>query len=443
MRVCLSEYFNKNDTVVVGLSGGADSVTLTHLMKFNNDLELKVIACHINHNLRGEESLRDMEFVKSLCKEWDIPLFIKDVDIKALCKKDNLSEEECGRKVRYDFFNKTADKFCAKIATAHTLSDNAETVLFNLARGSALKGLCGIPKQRENIVRPLLSLTRSDIEAYCKKHNLSYVTDSTNEKTDYTRNYIRHNIIPELKRINPAFETAVLRTTQSISSDDEYLSYLAGECYKKIKSKNTFDCNTLKNEHKSVRNRVIRLILSEFGFELSHKNIESVDKIIIDGVGKINIKDNMFIEIKDNILAVSDGKIKEEYFEFPLKDGRFLSKTGKTYNVQTLDTNQIKTVHKVYKKLFDISLDCGKICGSIVVRQRKSGDKIKLKDNMYTKKVKKLLCENEIPLQERQKLFVIADDAGVIALEGFGIDVRVKCDENTTCFIRVSEICED
>lgn len=143
------------DKIVVGLSGGADSVALVHYLKFV--LKYTVVACHVNHNLRGDESERDMQFVKRLCKKWDIPLVVESVDITAIAQQNRLSLEQAGRQVRYGAFDRCAQKHMAnKIATAHTLSDNAETMLYNLTRGTGLKGLCGIPIKRGNIVRPLL-----------------------------------------------------------------------------------------------------------------------------------------------------------------------------------------------------------------------------------------------------------------------------------------------
>ena len=173
---------------------------LSVFVSLKEKYNLSIYAAHINHNIRGDEAKRDENFCKILCEKFNAELFIKSVDVPTLAKTaEKFSEELCGRNVRYAFFEELSQKFCAKIATAHTASDNAETLIFNIARGASLAGLSAIPPKRGNIIRPLIELSRGDIESYCEENNLEYVTDSTNLADDYTRNYIRHNIIPCLK----------------------------------------------------------------------------------------------------------------------------------------------------------------------------------------------------------------------------------------------------
>ena len=216
---------SSEDVVLVALSGGADSMALLYFLYKN--CNYKLYAAHINHNLRGEESDGDEEFVKTCCKNLKIELFILNADVKIEAQCKGFSIEQAARSIRYDFLEKTAEGLHAKIATAHTLSDNMETVLFNLVRGTGIKGLCGIPPVRNNIIRPLLECTRAEIEEYCAKNNLSYVIDSTNTDTKYNRNFIRHKIIPALYQINPSFDIGVNRLTEGLRNDEDYLSELA------------------------------------------------------------------------------------------------------------------------------------------------------------------------------------------------------------------------
>ena len=212
------------DKVIVALSGGADSVALLNALNLIKEkYSLTVFAAHINHGLRGAEADRDENFCKILCKSYNIQLFVKKSDVKALAKQQKISEELCGRNVRYDFFEELAKKFNAKIATAHTASDNAETLIYNITRGSGINGAGGIAPVRDNIIRPLIEVTRSQIEEYCKTHGLSYVTDSTNLTDDYTRNRLRHLVITELKNINPQFELAALHFSQSARETFQYI----------------------------------------------------------------------------------------------------------------------------------------------------------------------------------------------------------------------------
>ncbi|MEG1869719.1 MAG: tRNA lysidine(34) synthetase TilS, partial [Oscillospiraceae bacterium] len=171
----------QQDTVLVGFSGGADSVALLHFLYSHRiQLGITVKACHINHNLRGNEALRDEHFAQSFCKRYNIPLDTVSLDIKSVAVSENLSVEHAARNERYRIFDLLSQKYNAKIATAHTLTDSMETIIFNMARGTGLKGLTGIPAKRGNIIRPLILLTRSEIEAYCESNCLDYVTDSTN-----------------------------------------------------------------------------------------------------------------------------------------------------------------------------------------------------------------------------------------------------------------------
>ena len=162
----IDEYgmIDRGDTVIVALSGGADSVCLLHnLNSIKDELNLKLMACHVNHHLRGEESDRDMKFCCELCRQNDIEIFVKEYNIDALSKKMKLSHEECGRKLRYEYFNSLVEKYNCKIATAHNADDNLETVVYNMTRGASLRGLSGIPRVRGSIIRPLINSTREEI----------------------------------------------------------------------------------------------------------------------------------------------------------------------------------------------------------------------------------------------------------------------------------------
>ena len=203
---------NKGDTVIAALSGGADSVALLYVLySLKNELGFSLAACHVNHNLRGEESDGDERFVRRMCRFLDIPLYVASIKVNDLRQKHD-SLEECARRLRYEFFDSISRG--KLIATAHTASDNCETILINMVRGTALSGICGIPVKRDNIIRPLLYNTRGDIERYCTENSLDYVTDSTNLSDDYTRNKIRHKVVPLLREINPALFGAISRLSQ-------------------------------------------------------------------------------------------------------------------------------------------------------------------------------------------------------------------------------------
>lgn len=288
--------------ITVALSGGADSVALLHMLyTLKEELSFELCACHVNHNLRGEESDRDEAFVRDLCKKLDIPLTVKNIRVLDYIKKHE-SVEKCARDIRYGFF----DEVCGGgyIATAHTASDNCETLLINIARGTALSGVCGIPRKRGNIIRPILSLTREEIEQYCKDNSLSYVTDSTNLSDDYTRNKIRHNVIPVLKEINPSLLTSITRLTRALSMDDEYLDNVARNSLEQAVLGDMYDVKKLMGLDYCILIRIGAIIFKENDIPLSTLALNSFVEIVRAGKGKINPCQYKFIGIRRKKLYV-------------------------------------------------------------------------------------------------------------------------------------------
>ena len=210
------QMLEKGDAVVVGLSGGADSIALVSaLNSIKSEYSLKIVATHVNHGLRGAEADRDESFVKDFCNDRGIECHVLHADVPKMAKESSESFEACGRKVRYGFYAEIARKLVfdnpslmgkVKIATAHNAQDAVETLLFNLSRGTGLKGLCSIPPVRRYedllVVRPIIEATREEIEEYLNEKGISFVTDSTNFDTDYSRNRIRINVLPELEKLN-------------------------------------------------------------------------------------------------------------------------------------------------------------------------------------------------------------------------------------------------
>ena len=215
--------------VLVGVSGGADSMALLHMLS-HWETPLRVTAIHIHHGLRGESADRDEAFVRSYCTEHNVPLVVVRADVAAVATQERLTLEEAGRRVRYEQFEMARRDLCADyVLTAHTADDQAETVLMHLIRGCGIDGLVGIPAVRGNIRRPLLCCSRAEIEEYCTLHDLPYVTDETNVDIKYTRNDVRHRVLPLLREINPAVNDALLRLSNLAQADADYLNCVAEE----------------------------------------------------------------------------------------------------------------------------------------------------------------------------------------------------------------------
>ncbi|MGN0688267.1 MAG: tRNA lysidine(34) synthetase TilS, partial [Oscillospiraceae bacterium] len=219
VKKALSDYnmTAMGDAVVIALSGGADSVSLLYaLNSLSDELGITVSACHVNHGLRGEEADSDMHFCERLCERLGVELVVLKTDVRGVQRKHE-SIEEAARRVRYEFFAEVSKG--KLLATAHNSNDSAETVLLNMMRGTGLKGLCGIPPVRGNIIRPLIYCTRQDVEDYCAENSLAYVTDKTNLCDDYTRNKVRHIILPEIMKINSGFLETASRMENTLRAD--------------------------------------------------------------------------------------------------------------------------------------------------------------------------------------------------------------------------------
>ena len=307
--VLLYEMISEGETVCVGLSGGADSVSLlTALKRLGGELGFGVRAVHINHGLRGEESERDMRFCEQLCGELGIALEVRRLDLAA-AKEKHESLEECARKARYEAFFEVVGG--DKLATAHNLNDNAETVLLNLMRGTGLKGLCGIPPKRGNIIRPLIRRSRAEVEEYCRVKGLSYVTDSTNLSDDYTRNKVRHRIIPEMLKINPALPDVISRMTELLREDSDYLEDLAASALADSAFGRGYRAEELAGLPNPIKSRAVRKILSDGGVEPSALRINTAISLLNKRSARFNPCRNRFFTIRKGICFVE--RVEQHY----------------------------------------------------------------------------------------------------------------------------------
>ena len=260
------------DIVVCGLSGGADSVCLLlSLFKLSKELDITVEALHVNHCLRGSESDRDEEFCRNLCSKIGVKFSAEKCNVNDYAVNNSLSTELAVRELRYMIFNQyTQGK---KLATAHNADDNLETVLLNLTRGTALKGLAGIPPIRGNIIRPLLEITRKEIEEYLALNKMNFVTDSTNLTDNYTRNKIRHSIIPLLREINPSLNSTFITSVDGLRDENALIESMTDEAELHCLNSNTLI--NLSNYDSVIRCRCISRLLMRNNLPVSHERIRN------------------------------------------------------------------------------------------------------------------------------------------------------------------------
>lgn len=293
------DMIKSGDNVIAALSGGADSVSLLHVLKaLEQRLGITLYACHINHNLRGKDSDSDQEFTEKLCRRLNIPLKVFSVDVSGTAEKHQ-SIEERARELRYEAFASEARRLNAKVATAHNSCDNIETVLLNMLRGTGLKGLCGIPPVRDYLIRPLIFCTREEIEAYCRDNSLEFVTDKTNFSTAYTRNKIRLELLPKLLEINPSLYEGVGRMTSSLIEDSVFLEEMAINAIEKARlEQGIYDSSQLAALPKPIFSRAVSMLLREKDIEPTAIRIKGFEEIILAGRGKVNVEKNKFAVVK-------------------------------------------------------------------------------------------------------------------------------------------------
>ena len=411
------ELFKKGDVVTVALSGGADSMALLCvLLEVKAKLGITVKAAHFNHHIRGQEAQRDENFVKQECRKRGVELFCGGADVPKFASENGLSTELAARKLRYNFLESINE---GVIATAHTASDNLETVIFNLTRGSSAAGLCGIPIKRDIFVRPLLFCTREQIEEYCKEKSIEFVTDSTNLTDEYARNKIRHNVIPVLKSINPSVERAVLRTTASLKEDTIFLGELAQDY---INENTTCDNELILNSfsilHLSLAKRVIINYVKKINADISLEAVH-IDAIlnIIRNTGSVNLPNGFIAKVQGGKLKVLKSGQEEEKSQFFTKITKVRKNEDFFKNINNL--------------LLKNALDCDKIIGKLEMRTRNAGDSVRLKNRGCTKALNKLYNEYKVPQEDRENLPVLSDDKGVVWVYGIGVAHRCAVGSDT------------
>lgn len=406
-------------SLAVGVSGGADSMCLLEILsKLKDEYGIILKAVHLNHNIRGQEALRDQKVVEEFCQKLGIECLSYSVDIPYLAKEMGIGEEECGRIKRYECFN---DAGCDAVATAHTLSDSIETMMFNLIRGTGLKGLCGIPAKRDNIIRPLIECTRSEIESYCKDNKIDYVTDSTNLTDDYTRNFIRHNIVSKFSQVNEGFESAIGSAMETLRLENDAMERAKSSLISECKRENGYDRQTLINTDSAIRRRAVADILSSrMNKDVEKRHIDLADEAIIKGNGKIEIAKDLYVVVSDNLISVETLKTVAQEWKCECVNNTFNTPVGAFY-IQEVSS-------AVYNKN---AIDADKIKGSLHMSSRKDGDRFYSKSRNNTKTLKKLFNEMKIPAESRNNIAILRDDENLIWIDGIGTDGKYLPDINS------------
>lgn len=443
-----NQMFNKEDKIIVGVSGGPDSMCLLHILStLRNTYFIDIVAAHLNHGLRGKDADEDEEYVKKFCKKNNIEFYSKRVNIEELSKEWGISSEMAGREARYSFFRELFNKLGAnKIAIAHNANDQCETILMRIIRGTGLEGLEGIKPVRDEIyIRPLIKVTRDEIEDYCDKNNLNPRIDNTNLQNIYSRNKIRLELIPYIKEnFNSHIIEVVNRLGENVKVDNDFIEKKSKEFFGKY-------CNVTPNkvkikseafnEHKALLSRIIRKAVESLKGNLINFERVHVEYIILLQGGNTGKE----IELPGGIRALNNyGEIilsKERKNEIEKDSGIYeiclneKNKIGK-FNIEANILDK-KFLERVKENSLEQYFDYEKINENVRLRYRKEGDKFQPLGMKGTKKLKDIFMDLKVPKDLRDNIPIICVGEEIAWIVGYRISDKFKVDKTTNKLLKI------
>lgn len=442
----------KEDRIIVGVSGGADSVCLLFiLLELQKKIPFEIIVVHVNHELRGIDADEDEAYVKKICEEHQILCVTYSENVELIAKKRKQSTEEAGRDVRREAFRHTMEMYGGtKIALAHHKNDNVETFVMNLVRGTGLKGLCGIRPVAGNIVRPLLCLERQEIEEFLEENHISYRTDKTNKSDDYTRNRIRNHLIPYMEeQINPCVVTHMNDTMEKLLEIQGYMEEEQQVYYQKCVKEEKQCCIISEAFFTEIPKVFQPVVLKEALVKITgkEKDIESIhlkglQELFQKQVGKkldlpyeteawrtyegIRIQRRGYNSVTEQI-ECEISFINGEKQEITLKDT--------TITFQLLDKFPINCEYeqKNNTKWFDYDIIKCKLC----VRTRRPGDYITIHPDGRTQKLKSYFINEKIPKEQREKILLVADGSHILWIVGYRTNCMYHVNRNTKRILEI------
>ncbi len=450
--------FAAGDRVVVAVSGGPDSVALLDvLFQLKERLGIELHVAHLNHRLRGAQSEADAEFVRQLASRLGIAVTVEQRDVPEFIRKQRLSLEEGAREIRYQFLQEVAQRIGAtKIATAHNLDDQAETVLFRLLRGAGRRGLSGIPPVRDrHFVRPLLGTSRKQIEEYLAQRGLSFRCDSSNADLSYTRNKIRHQLLPLLrKNYNPDIVTTLARTAEILRDEDDFLEEQTAQSFslivkEKTKRKIILDINRFLDYHICLRRRVLRNILKELLGREDYPEFSQVEELIqLAGSesGWIQIAPELRAQRSGNLLIIKKGRVPPFQKKVGIPAEVKIPELGAQISTQVLTAEQFG--EKPWSRKIIIQrgwqvgsqtafFDLDSICGGLQLRSRRPGDSFQPLGLNGHKKVKDLLTDRKVPRILRDEIPILTDQNKIVWVVGIEVNALCKLTPRTQRILKV------
>ncbi len=424
------ELINRGDKILVALSGGADSVFLLHfLIKFRKKYGITVGAMHVNHMIRGKSADEDEKFCHHLCENFQIEYHTVKYNVPKFAKLKKISVEEAAREVRYRELTKVKQKFkYDKIATAHTCSDNAETILLNIIKGAGLKGISGIPIKRDFIIRPILPLTKSEIVEYLNKAKLDFITDLSNLDDIYERNFIRNNLMPLIKNLNPKVEQTLFRSSLLWRQQALILESIVKiiSDFVAIKRKNFLELNIelLNKLDEKIRNDVVKFCVERnFSTQLTFNDCKKIISLLSSLPGKKIELSNKLDVIRDRRKIVfSTQKRETKLNPIEIKIGDTVQIEGQEVSIEFVDKSSVKFRNS--KNVEFIGAD--NISSPFIIRRWQSGDRFYPIGLKGSKKVSDFLSDLKLSSLEKQNQLVLINNKKIVWVVGRRLDERFK-----------------
>lgn len=432
-----------SDTVVLGVSGGSDSIGLLHLLLNLKEYRLKLIVAHINHRLRGKESERDANFVRKKAQGLGLTFEYREVNTLKFKEKNKLSLEDAARRLRYEFLQEVFDKHSANvISTAHTLNDQAETVLMRLVRGSGTLGLSAISPVSGKLVRPAMNISSKEIQEYLTKGEISWMEDSSNKSTDFFRNKIRLELIPLLEAFNPNIISVLARSSDILRIESSYLESEVEKIYEKIISKNSLGLigkvRGYLNLPKALKFGVIRKAILKIKGDLnaiSSEHIISIDEILRSNraSSEVALSGGVYFAKGHKFFCIANNRNISSRFSYEIKD------LGKTKLAAGFFVEVESSTDKSYWGDENIGhFSPRKTELPLRIRSFKSGDRFIPLGMKKFKKVKDFFIDEKIPRFLRKRVPIIeSNDGKIIWICGLRVDDRFRVARNEKKFLRI------
>ena len=434
------------DAVLVALSGGPDSVALLHVLtKLRKRFKLRLYSVYINHQIRPRAALKEEKFCRELCASWKVAYRSVAQNIPKLSKSLRKGIEETARDFRYEQFDMFAQELgCNKIALGHHIDDRVETVLFRILRGSGRTGLQGIPVQRGKYIRPLFDVSKDDILNYLRKNKIRYCVDQSNAKVDYTRNFIRNQILPLVRqKINSNVETAILNLIDNVADEEIFLEEIVEESYKDCVSRTpaaklVLALNKFNGYDLWVQRRLVRRCIVNISGTKTYPDKVTVDRVLEITLGEktaATLPNKVRCQKKNGGLYIF--RVQKQGFsrELNLTGQTDIGINGYTFNTGILN-GRIEVEDRT-RQSSKVIVDFDKLTPPLLVRNILTGDKFQPLGLTGTKKVGDYLTDRKVNVLVRDEIPVVADAKGIIWLAGYEIDERVKIDSNTKRALKI------